>query len=317
MKDQFEREISYLRVSVTDRCNLRCRYCMPAEGVCRLAREDVLSCEEILEIVSAAAELGITKVRVTGGEPLVRPGVPELCARIGALPGIREVSVTTNGVLLERYARALKEAGVRRVNVSLDTMNPEKYRTITGGGELSMVLAGVRAAAEAGLRPLKLNVVLIGGFNDDEIEAFVELTRDQDIQLRFIELMPLGPGAAFGPEAYLPGDTVLTRVPELEPEAEDGGVARLYRLPGGKGKVGLIAPVNRHFCSTCNRLRLTSEGHLKPCLHSAQEVPLRGLHGAALREAVAEAIRQKPAAHGDLTLGHASEAGRAMNTIGG
>ncbi|MCI8538957.1 MAG: GTP 3',8-cyclase MoaA [Oscillospiraceae bacterium] len=317
MKDQFEREISYLRVSVTDRCNLRCQYCMPAEGVCKLAREDVLSYEEILEIVSAAAELGITKVRVTGGEPLVRPGVPELCARIGALPGIREVSVTTNGVLLERYAQELKEAGVRRVNVSLDTMNPEKYRTITGGGELSMVLAGVRAAAEAGLRPLKLNAVLIGGFNDDEIEAFVELTRDQDIQLRFIELMPLGPGAAFGPEAYLPGDTVLARVPELEPEAEDGGVARLYRLPGGKGKVGLIAPVNRHFCSTCNRLRLTSEGHLKPCLHSAQEVPLRGLHGAALREAVAEAIRQKPAAHGDLTLGHASEAGRAMNTIGG
>ncbi len=317
MKDQFEREISYLRVSVTDRCNLRCQYCMPAEGVCKLAREDVLSYEEILEIVSAAAELGITKVRVTGGEPLVRPGVPELCARIGALRGIREVSVTTNGVLLERYAQKLKEAGVRRVNVSLDTMNPEKYRTITGGGELSMVLAGVRAAAEAGLRPLKLNAVLIGGFNDDEIEAFVELTRDQDIQLRFIELMPLGPGAAFGPEAYLPGDTVLARVPELEPEAEDGGVARLYRLPGGKGKVGLIAPVNRHFCSTCNRLRLTSEGHLKPCLHSAQEVPLRGLHGAALREAVAEAIRQKPAAHGDLTLGHASEAGRAMNTIGG
>lgn len=317
MKDQFEREISYLRVSVTDRCNLRCRYCMPPGGVCKLAHEDVLRYEEIVEIVSAAAELGITKVRVTGGEPLVRPGVTGLCAQLAALPGIREVSVTTNGVLLERYARELKEAGVRRVNVSLDTMDPEKYRTITGGGDLSMALSGLRAAAEAGLLPIKLNAVLIGGFNDDEIEDFVELTREQDIQLRFIELMPLGPGAAFGPEAYLPGDTVLKRVPELRPEAEDGGVARLYCLPGGQGKVGLIAPVNRHFCGACNRLRLTSEGHLKPCLHSSQEVPLRGLHGTALKEAIAEAIRRKPAAHGDLTPGHASEAGRPMNTIGG
>lgn len=317
MKDQFEREISYLRVSVTDRCNLRCRYCMPPEGVCRLDHGDVLRYEEIVEITAAAAELGIRKVRVTGGEPLVRPGVTGLCAQLAAIPGIREVSITTNGVLLDRYAQELKEAGVRRVNMSLDTLNPEKYRAVTGGGDLSMALSGLRAAAEAGLFPLKLNAVLIGGFNDDEIETFVALTRNQDLQLRFIELMPLGPGAAFGPEAYLPGDTVLERVPELRPVEDDGGVARLYQLPGGKGKVGLIAPVNRHFCGSCNRLRLTSEGHLKPCLHSSHEVPLRGLHGGALKEAIREAIRQKPAAHGDLTLGHASEAGRSMNTIGG
>lgn len=317
MKDQFDREISYLRVSVTDRCNLRCRYCMPDEGVCKLCHSDVLSYEEITEIVSAAAELGITKVRITGGEPLVRPGVTGLCASVAAIPGIREVSLTTNGILLERYAAELKEAGVRRVNVSLDTLEAEKYRSITGGGDLSMALAGLKAAEEAGLRPIKLNAVLIGGFNDNEIESFVELTRDREIQLRFIELMPLGPGADFGPEAYLSGDTVLERVPELRPVANDGGVARLYQLPGGKGKVGLIAPVNRHFCATCNRLRLTSEGHLKPCLHSNQEIPLRGLHGTELKEAIREAIRQKPSAHGDLTVGHHSEAGRSMNTIGG
>ena len=288
-----------------------------ARGVCKLDHFDVLRYEEITEIVSAAAELGITKVRITGGEPLVRPGVTGLCARIAALPGIREVSLTTNGILLDQYADELKAAGVRRVNVSLDTLDPDKYRSITGGGDLDMVLAGLRAAEKAGLSPLKLNAVLIGGFNDDEIEDFVALTRDRDVQLRFIELMPLGPGADFGPEAYLPGDTVLERVPELRPVADDGGVARLYQLPGGKGKVGLIAPVNRHFCATCNRLRLTSEGHLKPCLHSSREIPLRGLHGAELKEAVREAIRQKPSAHGDLTAGHPSEAGRSMNTIGG
>ena len=317
MKDQFDRDITYLRVSVTDRCNLRCRYCMPAEGVCKLDHEKVLRYEEIVEIVSAAAELGIRKVRITGGEPLVRPGVTELCAAVSALPGIREVSLTTNGVLLDRYAAELKTAGVRRVNVSLDTLDPDKYRAITGGGDLERVRAGLLAAEAAGLHPIKLNAVLIGGFNDDEIEDFVALTRDREIQLRFIELMPLGPGADFGPEAYLPGDTVLERVPELRPTEDDGGVARLYQLPGGRGKVGLIAPVNRHFCASCNRLRLTSEGHLKPCLHSSREIPLRGLHGEALKEAIREAIRQKPSAHGDLTAGHTSEAGRSMNTIGG
>ena len=184
-------------------------------------------------------------------------------------------------------------------------------------GHLSDVLDGIKAAEAAGFSDLKLDTVLIGGFNDDEIEDFVALTRDRDLQLRFIELMPLGPGADFGPEAYLPGDTVLERVPALRPVADDGGVARLYQLPGGKGKVGLIAPVNRHFCSSCNRLRLTSEGHLKPCLHSSREIPLRGLHGAELREAIRAAVRQKPLAHGDLTAGHQSEAGRSMNTIGG
>jgi cyclic pyranopterin phosphate synthase len=290
---------------------------MPPEGVPKLCHDRVLRYEEIVEIVSAAAHLGISKVRITGGEPLVRPGVPDLCARLSALPGVQEVTLTTNGVLLERYAKDLKAAGVNRVNVSLDTLDPDKYRTITGGGDLNAVFSGLRAAADAGLSPLKLNTVLIGGWNDDEIEALVDLTRIWNIQLRFIELMPLGPGASFGPEAFLPCGAVLRRVPALTPIASDGGLARLYRLPGGKGTVGLISPVHQQFCASCNRLRLTSEGALKPCLHSRTELPLRGLHGAELTETIRSAILQKPAAHGDLTAGHVSSAGRPMNTIGG
>lgn len=317
MKDQFNREITYLRVSITDRCNLRCRYCMPEAGVCKLQHQDILRYEEILEIVSMAAELGIKKVRVTGGEPLVRLGCADLCAGISAIPGIQEVVITTNGILLEQQAEALHQAGVRRVNVSLDTMDPEKYRQITGGGEIQRVLRGIEKARDVGLTPIKINTVLMGGFNDGEISDFVEMTREHPIELRFIELMPMGPGAEFGESAYLPGQTVLDRVPELQPIPADGGVARLYQLPGAVGRVGLISPLSRHFCGSCNRLRLTSEGALKPCLHSNQEIPLRGLHGDALREAICAAIAAKPKMHGALDAHHSSQAGRNMNTIGG
>ncbi len=314
MKDQFDREITYLRVSITDLCNLRCPYCMP-DGVCKKRHEDILSYEEIAELVAAAAGLGIRKVRITGGEPLVRPGCVELCRMISAIDGIEEVDMTTNGTLLDRYARDLKAAGLTRVNISIDSLKPDRYAVMTGGGRLDRALAGIAAAADADLRPIKLNAVLIGGFNDDEIPAFVELTRSSPVELRFIELMPMG--GRFGPEAYLPGSTVLERVPELEPVPEESGVARLYRLPGGRGRVGLISPLSRHFCASCNRLRLTSEGHLKPCLHSAQEIPVRGLHGEALRAAIRRAIYEKPQMHGLLDAEHQSAAGRSMNTIGG
>lgn len=314
MRDQYQREISYLRVSITDLCNLRCRYCMP-EGVCQKGHEDILSFEEITEIVTAAAQLGIRKVRVTGGEPLVRRGCVELCGMLAAVPGIEEVDMTTNGILLGKYAQGLKQAGVRRVNISLDTMHPERYTAITGGGRLEDALAGLEAAFAAELAPVKVNTVLIGGFNQDEIEDFVALTRETPLELRFIELMPMG--GAFGKEAYLPGDTVLRRVPELEPLPGNGGVARLYRLPGGRGRVGLISPLSRHFCGTCNRLRLTSEGALKPCLHSDQEIRVRGLHGDALLETLRQAVMSKPKMHGVLDAEHLSEAGRTMNTIGG
>lgn len=310
----YRREISYLRVSITDLCNLRCRYCMP-EGVCQKRHEDILSFEEITEIVTAAAELGVTKVRVTGGEPLVRRGCVTLCRMLSAVPGIREVAVTTNGILLKKYAQGLKEAGVRRVNVSLDTLRPERYRAITGGGHLEEALAGLREAFQVGLTPVKVNTVLIGGFNQDEIQDFVELTREAPLEVRFIELMPMG--GAFGKNAYLPGDTVLKRVPELRPLPEKGGVARLYQLPGARGRVGLISPLSQHFCGECNRLRLTSEGVLKPCLHSHQEIQVRGKHGEALREALRLAVMSKPPMHGALDAEHLSEAGRSMNTIGG
>lgn len=314
MKDQFDREITYLRVSITDRCNLRCRYCMP-EGTCPKRHEDILSYEEITEIVSAAAELGIRKVRITGGEPLVRPDCPALCRMISAIPGIEEVDITTNGTLLARYARELKAAGVTRVNISVDSLDAEKYAEMTGGGRLDQAIAGIRAAVEAGLGPIKINAVLVGGFNDGEIPAFVELTRRYPIELRFIELMPMG--GAFGPEAYIPGDVVLKQVPALAPLPDNGGVARLYRLPGGQGRVGLISPLSRHFCASCNRLRLTSEGSLKPCLHSGQEIPVRGKHGRALLETLRRAIYEKPRMHGLLDAEHQSAAGRSMNTIGG
>jgi cyclic pyranopterin phosphate synthase len=315
MKDHYQREISYLRVSITDLCNLRCRYCMP-EGVCQKRHQDILSFEEITEIVTAAAQLGVRKVRITGGEPLVRRGVVDLCRMVSQVPGIQEVALTTNGTLLGGCAHALKEAGVHRVNISLDTLDPEKYEYITGGGKLEDALRGIEAAYEAGLTPLKVNTVLIGGFNDSEISSFVELTRKRPVELRFIELMPMG--GKFGKNAYLPGDEVLRQVPELIPlESEQGGVARLYRLPDGQGKVGLISPLSRHFCATCNRLRLTSEGSLKPCLHSNQEISVRGLHGEELVTTLRQAILDKPKMHGTLDADHQSEAGRTMNTIGG
>jgi cyclic pyranopterin phosphate synthase len=317
MRDNFGRDITYLRISITDRCNLRCRYCMPQEGVCKLRHQDVLSYEEIQEIVAAAAELGIKKLRVTGGEPLVRLGCADLCSRLSAIPGIQEVTLTTNGVLLSEQAAALKQAGVSRVNVSLDTLDADKYKKITGGGDIEKVLQGLEKAREVGLTPIKINTVLIGGFNDDEIPAFVELTREHPIELRFIELMPMGPGAEFDEKAYLPGSTVLDAVPELQELPPNGGVARLYRLPGGKGSVGLISPLSRHFCGSCNRIRLTSEGAIKPCLHSNQEISLRGLHGEKLLETLSEAIMAKPKMHGTLDAHHKSEAGRNMNTIGG
>jgi cyclic pyranopterin phosphate synthase len=316
MIDGFDRKITYLRVSVTDRCNLRCRYCMPEEGIDPRLHSDILTFEEIAAIVTQAVALGVRKVRVTGGEPLVRRGVVNLCRSLKAIDGLEELAITTNGLLLEQYAQELKDAGVDRVNLSLDTLNADKYRSITRGGDLNQALQGLEAARQAGLTPLKLNAVLIGGFNDDEIPAFVDLTRSEDLEVRFIELMPLGPGAAFPPEAAIPAQVVLDRVPELEPVG-NGGVARLYRLPGGKGKVGLITPVSHDFCSRCDKVRLTADGKLKPCLHSDREIPLRGLTGDALRAALIEGIQSKPAQHPDFNPGQATAGGRSMNRIGG
>ena len=311
MRDGFGREIDYLRVSVTDQCNLRCAYCMPAEGC---AGREPISFAEITEVVREAAALGVRKVRLTGGEPLLRPGLPGLCRELAGIPGVEELAVTTNGLLLPRMSGELKEAGVSRVNISLDTLDPEKYRRITRGGRLEDALAGVRAAWEAGLRPLKLNAVLIGGFNDGEIEALAGLTRESPVEVRFIELMPMLADSPLGPEAYLSCGSVLERLPELE-EAGRCGTARLYRLPGAAGTVGLSSPLSCGFCGSCRRLRLTADGFLKPCLHSSEELSIRGLHGGALRARLREAASQKPARHRLLEGG--PQAGRSMNQIGG
>jgi cyclic pyranopterin phosphate synthase len=317
MKDIYDRKINYLRISVTDLCNLRCRYCMPAEGVKKLDHSQTLTHEEIVEITRAAVELGIDKVRITGGEPLVHRDIVELCRSLGAIPGIRDMAMTTNATLLAPVAEELKAAGINRINISLDTLDPEKYRAITRLGNLEDALSGIRAAFGCGMSPVKLNAVLIGGFNDDEIASLARLTMTYPVEMRFIELMPIGDNREFGEEAYIPNTTVLQKLPELVPVKTDDGVARLYTLPGAKGKVGLISPLSHEFCNRCSRLRLTSDGYLKPCLHSAEEIPVRGLHGEELKEAIRTAIYHKPARHPELSAEERSESKRGMNEIGG
>ena len=316
MKDSIGREITYLRLSVTDLCNLRCRYCMPEEGVAKRAHSEMLTQDEMVAAVRAAAGLGVRKLRLTGGEPLVKPGIVDLCRRCAAVEGIEEVCLTTNGTLLPPLAEALREAGVSRVNISLDTLRPQRYRAITRRGELGDALAGVESAVKAGFRQVKINAVLMGGVNDDEIPDLAELTRTLGVDVRFIELMPMVDGA-FSPASYVPGTAVLRALPDLREESADGGVAKLYRLPGAAGRVGLISPVHDSFCDRCNRLRITADGMVKPCLHSAGEFPLKGLTEAEMAQQLRRAIAAKPKAHGDLTCGCLSGAGRAMNEIGG
>ena len=317
MNDLYGRKINYLRISVTDLCNLRCRYCMPAEGVNKLPHSQTLTHEEIVEITRAAVELGIDKVRITGGEPLVHRGIVDLCREIGAIPGIRDMAITTNATLLAPLAEDLKAAGINRVNISLDTLCAEKYNKITRLGNLDDAMAGIHAASDCGMAPVKLNAVLIGGFNDDEIEALANLTMEHPVEMRFIELMPIGDNREFGPDAYISNKTVLEKLPQLQPISVDEGVASVYSLPGAIGKVGLISPLSHEFCNRCSRLRLTSDGYLKPCLHSAEEIPLRGLHGSELKEALITAINHKPARHPDLSPDERSESRRGMNGIGG
>ncbi len=317
MLDRYGRNITYLRLSVTELCNLRCRYCMPPEGVCKKAHEQMLTEEEIVLAVETAAELGITKLRITGGEPLVKKNIVSICERTAAVPGIAEVCITTNGVLLPAMAGPLKEAGVRRLNISLDTLDREKYRYITRIGSLESALKGIETALETGFERIKLNAVLIGGFNDDEIAPLADLTRRWPVDLRFIELMPMLDHSEFGPEAFIPCERVLRALPELEEEPRDGGVARLYRLPGAQGRIGLISPISSHFCGECNRIRLTADGKLKPCLHGQAEFPIKGLDRAGMREQFRTAMLSKPEWHGELSYANRSQAGRNMNTIGG
>ena len=315
MTDQYGRKIKYLRLSVTDLCSCRCVYCMGAEGVTKLPHEAVLSFEEIEEIVRAAVSLGVRKVRLTGGEPLVRRGIDELVRRLRAIEGIRELAMTTNGARLAEYAERLKSAGLDRLNVSLDTLDPEKYRKITRIGSLSDTVAGLDAARSAGFTCIKLNAVLMGGVNDDEIPALAELARDGAFDVRFIELMPIGECADWDRKRFIPAERVLEVLPKAQRVPSDG-VAELWRPEGWKGTVGLIRPLSHRFCADCDRIRITPDGMLKPCLHSAREIPLRGKHGEALVCAIAEGIGGKPKEH-HITDGRTSDSLRGMNRIGG
>ena len=316
MKDTFGRSITYMRLSVTDKCNLRCRYCMPAEGVCKRSHTDMLTEDEMIMAVRAAAEIGVTKVRITGGEPLVKRNILSICERTAAVPGIEEVCITTNGILLPQLAPDLKKAGIKRLNLSIDTLDEEKYAYITRVGTMDKALAGIEAALSAGFEKVKVNSVLIGGFNDDEIEKLVSLTVDNPIDVRFIELMPMYDSGDFGKEAYLPADAVLDRVPALREVEGETGVARMFALPGAKGRVGLINPVSSHFCATCNRIRLTADGKLKPCLHSSTEYSIKGLSYEETLAQFKRAVLDKPECHAELSAESRSEAGRNMNQIG-
>lgn len=317
MLDQYKRNINYMRISVTELCNLRCRYCMPAEGICKKEHEEMLSEDELIQAVEVAVSLGITKLRITGGEPLVKRNIISICRRIAAVKGIREVCMTTNGILLPALAVPLREAGVTRLNISLDTLDREKYAYITRGGVLDDAWAGIEAALSAGFQKVKLNAVLIGGFNDNEIAALAELTKRYPLDVRFIEMMPMYNSGDFDETAFLPCEKVLEVLPELVAVEPDGGVAQLYQLPGAMGRVGLIRPVNAHFCGSCNRIRLTADGKIKPCLHSAEEYSIKGLDFTEMRSVMERAIQRKPEWHGEMSFKKRSHAGRNMNQIGG
>lgn len=315
MKDRYGRTIKYLRLSVTDLCNCRCVYCMGENGVPRLPHSAILSFEEIEEIVRAAVSLGVTKVRLTGGEPLVRRGIDELVRRLRGIEGVEELAMTTNGARLAEYAARLKSAGLDRLNVSLDTLDPEKFHRITRIGELRDTLDGLDAARRAGFERIKLNTVLMGGVNDDEIAEIAALAKDGAFDVRFIELMPIGECTDWDRRRFLPAERVLEYLPKGERVPSDG-VAELWRPAGFRGTVGLIRPLSHRFCADCDRIRVTADGCLKPCLHSAREIPLRGKHGETLVRTIAEGMQTKPREH-HMADGHASESRRGMNRIGG
>jgi cyclic pyranopterin phosphate synthase len=305
MTDGFGRRIEYLRISVTDKCNLRCVYCMPLEGMEWLRRDELLSFEEITRIVEAMAPLGLRRVRLTGGEPLVRRDLPELVARLSAIPGIDDLSLSTNAVLLEEHAEALRDAGLNRVNVSLDSLDPERVdRIARRPGSYERIMRGLEAAERFGFRPLKINVVLMEGMNDDEIPAFAELTRDRPWHVRFIEIMPTGANLALSEHRYLSCDEALARVRRLgriEPvEGPTGnGPATYYRYPGAAGTIGVITPMSHNFCDRCNRMRLTAEGQLRPCLFGDLQTDLRAAlrSGQPLEPLIRDTLAVKPERH--------------------
>jgi len=320
--DSFGRSINYLRISVTDRCNLRCLYCMPPEGVPRIPHSEILSYEEIRTVVRAAAELGINRIRLTGGEPLVRAELPKLIHMLSQIEGIQELSLTTNGTILKKNALEFKQAGLSRVNVSLDTLKADKFRYITRLGALEDVLEGIKAAKEAGFEPVKINTVVMRGINDDEIRDFARMTYKEGCHVRFIELMPFKGVAEFVPSIELRQHISL--LGKLEPcvSITGNGPATYYRLAGAKGTIGFISPLTEpSFCSRCNRMRLTPDGKLRPCLLGEDEIDLKlPLRNNAtmdkLKRLILKAVASKPEHH-HLMGDNVRLVNRKMSQIGG
>ncbi|HSO19237.1 MAG TPA: GTP 3',8-cyclase MoaA [Desulfosarcina sp.] len=329
--DAHGRVIDYLRLSVTDRCNLQCRYCTPMAGRRHLARRDVLTYEELLRLSRAAVSAGIRKIRITGGEPLVRKGIVDFCRQLSAIEGLQDVALTTNGILLKAMAAPLFEAGIRRINVSLDTLRPGRFQAITGCDRLADVLDGLEEAARVGFAPIKLNVVVLRGINDDEIPSIAELTLDHPCHVRFIELMPVAHWSrASHRERFMPAEAMMRRIPALAAAQADAtmntaGPARMYRLPNARGRVGFIAPLSRHFCGRCNRLRTTVDGKIRSCLFSEEELEVKtalrsGASTFALIRILRQSVARKPRRHrldGETPSDKPSDSRRGMYAIGG
>ncbi len=325
LKDRYQRTINYLRISVTDRCNLRCQYCMPEEGIPLIDHEDILRYEEILRLVRVYAQEGINKVRITGGEPLVRKGIVNFITELSAIPGIRDLSMTTNGVLLKDFARPLKVAGLKRINISLDAVDPETFFRITRRNKFHDVWAGIQECITVGLSPVKLNVVIINGTNEKEVFDFARLTLDFPLVVRFIEYMPAGE-SRWNHELVYPNSHIKEQIQELGtliplPDEKNDGPAVRYQLKNSLGEIGFINPISSHFCHLCNRIRLTADGHLRTCLFHDDEIDLKpflrnGCDDEKLREKLLHALEKKPKQH-QIHEAHFKKCQRTMSLIGG
>ncbi|WP_456387393.1 GTP 3',8-cyclase MoaA [Desulfolithobacter sp.] len=333
LTDLFSRTISYLRLSLTDRCNLRCMYCVTEEEescLTKLPAEDLLSYEELLRVVNVAVNMGISKLRLTGGEPLVRRGVMHFIDQLGNIEHLNDIRITTNGVLLARYAGQLKKAGVTKVNISLDTLKPERFARITGMDYFHQVWEGIETVQKLRFKPVKVNMVVMRGINDDELVDFARLSRETGLQVRFIEFMPIGASSRWNKDTYMSSDEIMERIAamgDLIPlqSGRADGPARVYRLgKDARGSIGFISPISHHFCDRCNRLRLTSEGRLRSCLLHDEEVDLRavlrrGCSDGEIAETLLAAIRNKPKGHqmAERLREHGGDCHGRMSRIGG
>ena len=325
--DSYNRPIDYLRISVTDRCNLRCVYCMPSEGIALMGADNILRYEELIRIAAVAVKHGITKLRITGGEPLIRKGIVEFIEELAKLQGVVDLSLTTNGVLLKEFALSLKRAGLTRVNVSLDSLNKERFHKITRGDFLENVMDGLEEAERAGLNPLKINCVAIKGFNDDEILDFALLTKKKPYHIRFIEYMPFDAQAEWDRDKCISASQIMEKInsfqkliPLGDPEKRTGP-ARRYKFIDGIGEIGFINPVSDHFCGTCNRLRLTADGKLRTCLFSDAELDIKaairnGCTDRVIEDLLFRAVKEKPERH-HISDNVFKKCSRTMNFIGG